>query len=348
MWEAIQSNIRRSRAIVAVMAVLLVGLGALIGAAWVGGGEGAAAGAVGASMLWLILWIVSMSGGDRLILMSARARRIKKEDAPVLWNVVEEMTIAAGLGTMPSIHVIDNDLPNAFATGRKPETSAVAVTTGLLRKLNRDELQGVIAHEIAHIKNYDIRFLTTATVMIGAIVILADVFVRSLWFGGGRRRSSGRGEGQAIFMILALVMAILAPLFANLLYYAVSRKREYLADASAARYTRYPQGTRVRPAQDFGVGPWPGKEGQGINRARAGADVHRQPIATVRRRRKSAVHASADRKTDRGPRGHGRRRGLAGLRERVQEDQRRELPARHGHRFGGVGRDPRAQRRGQG
>jgi heat shock protein HtpX len=138
--------------------------------------------------------------------------------------------------------VIDNDQPNAFATGRKPETAAVAVTTGLLRRLNRDELQGVIAHEIAHIKNYDIRFLTTATVMIGAIVILADVFVRSLWFGGGRRRSSGRGEGQAIFMILALVMAILAPLFANLLYYAVSRKREYLADASAARYTRYPPG----------------------------------------------------------------------------------------------------------
>jgi heat shock protein HtpX len=100
----------------------------------------------------------------------------------------------------------------------------------------------VIAHEIGHIKNYDIRFLTTATVMVGAIVIIADVFVRSMWFGAGRRRSSGKGEGQAIFMIIALVMAILAPLFANLLYYSVSRKREYLADASAARYTRYPLG----------------------------------------------------------------------------------------------------------
>ena len=242
MWEAIQSNIRRSRAIVVVMAMLLIVMGAAVGGAWIGSAEGVAIGAVAALMLWLILFIVSMSGGDKLILMSAGARRIKKEDAPVLWNVVEEMTIAAGLGTMPSIHVIDNEQPNAFATGRKPENSAVAVTTGLLRRLNRDELQGVIAHEIAHIKNYDIRFLTTATVMVGAIVIVADVFVRSLWFGGGRRRSSGKGEGQMIFLILALVMAILAPLFANLLYYSVSRKREYLADASAARFTRYPLG----------------------------------------------------------------------------------------------------------
>ena len=242
MWEAIQSNIRRSRMIVVVMAMLLVLMGAAVGGTWIGSLDGAAIGAVGALMLWLILWIVSMSGGDQLILMSAGAKRIQKEDAPVLWNVVEEMTIAAGLGTMPSIHVIDNELPNAFATGRKPEKSAVAVTTGLLRRLNRDELQGVIAHEIAHIKNYDIRFLTTATVMVGAIVIIADVFVRSLWFGGGRRRGSGKGEGQLIFLVLALVMAVLAPLFANMLYYSVSRKREYLADASAARYTRYPAG----------------------------------------------------------------------------------------------------------
>ncbi len=242
MWEAIQSNIRRSRAIVVVMAMLLILMGALVGGAWIGSLEGAVVGAVAALMLWLILLLVSMSGGDQLILMSAGAKRIQKEDAPVLWNVVEEMTIASGLGTMPSIHVIDNEMPNAFATGRKPEKSAVAVTTGLLRRLNRDELQGVIAHEIAHIKNYDIRFLTTATVMVGAIVIIADIFLRSLWYGGGRRRGGGKGEGQAIFLILALVMAILAPLFANMLYYAVSRKREYLADASAARYTRYPPG----------------------------------------------------------------------------------------------------------
>lgn len=242
MWDAIQSNIRRSRAIIALMAVLLTVLGALVGATWIGDATGAAAGAAGALMVWLLLLIVALSGGDKLILASAHARRIEKEDAPVLWNVVEEMTIASGLGTLPSIHVIDNDLPNAFATGRKPESAAIAVTSGLLRRLNRDELQGVIAHEIGHIKNYDIRFLTTATVMVGAIVIIADVFVRSLWFSGGRRRGSGRGQGQAIFMILALVMAVLAPLFANLLYYSVSRKREYLADASAARYTRYPLG----------------------------------------------------------------------------------------------------------
>ena len=242
MWEAIQSNIRRSRMIIAVMGVLLTSLGALVGGAWIGSGEGALIGAVSALMLWFILFMVSLSGGDRLILASAGAKKIKKEDAPVLWNVVEEMTIASGLGTMPTVHIIDNDQPNAFATGRKPETAAVAVTSGLLRRLNRDELQGVIAHEIGHIKNYDIRFLTTATVMVGAIVIISDVFVRSLWFGGGRRRGGGKGQGQVVFLVLALVMAILAPLFANMLYYAVSRKREYLADASAARFTRYPPG----------------------------------------------------------------------------------------------------------
>ena len=240
MWEAIRSNQRRSRWIVALMGLLLVGLGAAIGASWIGGTEGAALGAVMAVGLWLLLLTVSLTSGEQVILTTAGAKAIKKEDAPTLWNTVEEMTIAAGLPKMPSVHIIDTDIPNAFATGRKPENSAIVVTAGLLKRLNRDELQGVVAHEMAHIRNFDVRFLTIATVMVGAIVLLSDIFARSLWWGAGRRRGSSKGGQWAT--IIALVMALVAPLFANMLYYAVSRKREYLADASAARFTRYPQG----------------------------------------------------------------------------------------------------------
>jgi heat shock protein HtpX len=135
-------------------------------------------------------------------------------------------------------------MPNAFATGRKPDNACVAVTSGLLRRLNRDELQGVIAHEIGHVKNLDVRFMTIAAVMLGSIVILADLFFRVMWLGGGGRRRGGGGGGQAqiIFLVVAVAAAILAPIFAQLLYFACSRKREFLADASAARFTRYPDG----------------------------------------------------------------------------------------------------------
>ena len=162
-----------------------------------------------------------------------------------MWNVVEEMSIASGLGQMPKVYVIDDDAPNAFAVGYRPGRAAVAVTAGLLRRLNRDELQGVIAHEIGHIRNLDVRFMTMAGVMVGSIVIISDIFLRSLWFGAGRRSSSrnrGGGQAQIILMVIAIVLAILAPLLAQMLYFACSRKREYLADASAARFTRYPEG----------------------------------------------------------------------------------------------------------
>jgi heat shock protein HtpX len=243
MWEAIRDNTRRSRLLIGLMGALLVGLGFVIGLAWLGP-DGGIPGAAGALVLWLIMLVAALSGGEQLVLMSARARQIKKEDAPRLWNVVEEMTIASGLGKMPKIYIIDNDMPNAFATGRKLDVACVAVTSGLLRRLNRDELQGVIAHEIGHIKNLDVRFMTIAAVMLGSIVILADLFFRVMWFGGGGRRRGGGSSGQAqlIFLAVAVLAAILAPLFAQMLYFACSRRREYLADASAARYTRYPEG----------------------------------------------------------------------------------------------------------
>ncbi len=155
------------------------------------------------------------------------------------------MKISAGLPTMPKIYIINEVAPNAFATGIKPENSAVAVTAGLLARLNRDELQGVIAHEVSHIVNRDVMFMTFAGIMLGSIVLISEVFLRSLWFGGGRyssKSSKSSGQGQMIIMIVAIVFAILAPILAQLLYFAISRKREYLADASAVRYTRYPEG----------------------------------------------------------------------------------------------------------
>jgi heat shock protein HtpX len=241
MWEAIASNQRRSWMLIAALAVLLALLGLAIGGSIAR--EAAPVGALIALGIWLVLLMLSFAGGDSLLLASARARQIAKADSPRLWNVVEEMTIASGLGVMPKVYIIDSDAPNAFAIGIKPEHAAVAVTSGLLKRLDRDELQGVIAHEIGHIRNLDIRFLTIASVMVGSIALLADFFLRTLRYGGGRRSSSkGGGQGQALFLALAIVLAILAPLVAQILYFACSRRREFLADASGALYTRYPEG----------------------------------------------------------------------------------------------------------
>ncbi len=242
MWEAIRGNIRRSRLLIGLMGAILVGQGALIGL-WLVGPEGGLVGALGAVVLWLVMLAIVFLAGEQVVLFSAGARQITKQDAPRLWNCVEEMTIASGLGKMPRVYVIDGFQKNAFATGRKPENACVAVTSGLIRTLNRDELQGVIAHEIGHIRNLDIRFLTLASVTVGAIVLLSDMTRRSLWLGGGRRRSyKGGGQAQMAILAVTLLVGILAPICARIIYLACSRKREYLADASAARFTRFPEG----------------------------------------------------------------------------------------------------------
>ena len=243
MWEQIRANKRRSFFLISGMAFVLLALGYVIGFAFAP--DFAYAGLAIAALVWGMLFLVAMAGGRGILLASAHAREIQHDDSPRLFNVVEEMTIAAGLGKMPKVYIMDSDAPNAFAVGT-PKNSAVAVTSGLLTKLNRDELQGVVAHEIGHIVNQDTVFLTHAGVMMAAIVIIADAFVRGMFYSGrGMRRSSrdrGGGQAQALMMILALVFAILAPLVAQLLYFACSRRREYLADASAARFTRYPEG----------------------------------------------------------------------------------------------------------
>lgn len=246
MWELIQSNRRKSLILFFGMGVLLILIGYVFGSFY----EPESGGVVGvfiAVLLWIILSTVSYFAGSKILLAVSGAKEVTKEVHPQLYNVVEEMKIAAGVPYFPKIYIIDDPAPNAFATGVKPENSAIAVTSGLLSSLNRYELQGVVAHEMSHIVNRDILLMTFAGVMLGVITIMSDIFFRGMYFGGGSRyrsRSSSKssGQGQVIVMILAIVLAILGPILAQLFYFAISRKREYLADASAARLTRYPEG----------------------------------------------------------------------------------------------------------
>jgi heat shock protein HtpX len=187
---------------------------------------------------------VSYYSSDKVVLAISRAKPVEKKDYPYLYNVVEGLAIAAGLPP-PPCYIIDDTAPNAFATGRNPQHSVIVVTTGLLEKLNRAELEGVIAHEMSHIRNYDVLVQTLTVVMVGVVALLSDWMLRTFWWGGGRRRSSERGRGggaAGIFIIVGLVLAVLSPLISQLIHFAVSRKREFLADASAAMLTRYPPG----------------------------------------------------------------------------------------------------------
>ena len=189
--------------------------------------------------------IGSYYGGDQLVLASSHAKEIGPQQAPELFNVVNEMAISAGV-PMPKVYIIDDPSPNAFATGRDPQHSSLAITTGLLQKLDREELQGVIGHEMSHVRNYDIRFTLIVGVMVGSIALLAQLFLRyTFWFGGGRNRddnNNGSGGLGAILFIVGIVLAILAPFFTALVQMAVSRQREYLADASSVELTRNPHG----------------------------------------------------------------------------------------------------------
>ncbi len=199
-------------------------------------------GCIGSAVLGLIVALVAWNAGDGIVLKMNNAREATPREIQVVNNVTEEMAIAAGIPT-PHVYIIDDASPNAFATGRGPKRGIIAVTTGLLDRLDREELQGVIAHEVGHIRNNDIKLMTTLAIVVGLIPMLAHFFLRSQWYGGGGRSRSRDGNQAAIvFFVIALALAILAPLFAKLLELAVSRKREFMADASAAQFTRNPDG----------------------------------------------------------------------------------------------------------
>jgi heat shock protein HtpX len=247
-YDQVAANRRNSFLLAAFVVALLALLGFLIGYALFGTPGGGIATLVGATALGALSASFTYAAGDSLVLAVSGARQVDEKQAPQLMNVVSEMAIAANV-PMPRVYIIDDTAPNAFATGRDPEHASVAITTGLLQKLDREELQGVIGHEMSHVRNFDIRFSLVVGVMVGVIAILADFFLRfTFWSGvtGGRRggdRDSGGGSGaQAIIFIAALILAILAPLISRFIQLAVSRQREYLADASSVELTRNPHG----------------------------------------------------------------------------------------------------------
>jgi heat shock protein HtpX len=243
MWEQIRSNKIRSVILVAGMAVLLLLMGYFLGLYFLGSGTG---GVIIALLLWTVMNLAAFFKGDNILLALSKARKIKRDDYPRLYNIVEEMRIASGLERMPDIYIIDDPALNAFATGRDTNRAAIAVTSGLLQKLNRDELQGVIGHEIAHVNNRDVLLMSLCGILLGTIVILSWYATHMLFFssmsGGRRSSSSGGGQAQLIILAVGIILMILAPIVAQLIYLAISRKREYLADSSSALYTRYPEG----------------------------------------------------------------------------------------------------------
>ena len=201
----------------------------------------------GNSFMWIAVLFASVSSfvsyywGDKMVLAMSGARPADRKREFDFFTVAENLALAAGI-PKPKLYVIDDPAMNAFATGRDPQHAVVCATSGILAKLDRRELEGVIAHELSHIRNFDTRLLAVVAVLVGTVAFLTDMFMRSLWWGGGRRSRDDENNGGQIFLILGIILAIISPIIATLIQLAVSRKREFLADASGAYLTRYPEG----------------------------------------------------------------------------------------------------------
>jgi heat shock protein HtpX len=235
MYERIASNVRKTWGLIFIFVVLVMAIGWLVGAFMDIGWWGL----VGATAFAIFMTWGSYFASDKIALSMSKAQPADEIQFQQLHNIVDGLSLAAGI-PKPRVYVVQDDAPNAFATGRNPEHAAIAVTTGLMEKLSRDELEGVIAHELSHVKNRDTLVMTIAVTLVGVIVLLADWMIRAMWWGGGDRdRGGGLGAPLAILGILLLV---LAPLFAQLLQFAISRQREFLADADGVFLTRYPDG----------------------------------------------------------------------------------------------------------
>jgi len=234
-YEHIESNIWKSRLLILIVLGLIIFLGYLIGLFFIGVFPGVFL----AVVLGIIFMLIGYFAGDNIILTSTGAVPTTKQAHPHLWNTVEGLSMAAGI-PMPKVYIVNDTAINAFATGRDYKHASVTVTQGALNKLNRQELEGVIGHELSHIKNYDVRFMMLTTILVGLVVLLSDFFLRMFIFGGGRNRE-GKGV-HPVFIVFALILAILTPIIGELMKLAISRKREYLADANGALLTRYPPG----------------------------------------------------------------------------------------------------------
>ncbi|HEV8656647.1 MAG TPA: M48 family metallopeptidase [Candidatus Limnocylindria bacterium] len=239
IYDAVAANRWRTVALITVFTGILIALGYVVGEVFApGGGVAMVPAALGLSG---VSATASYFAGDKLVLAQSQARELARGKEPQLRNIIETLSIGLGIPP-PRIYLIDDTAPNAFATGRDPKHASIAVTRGLLDKLDRTELEGVIAHELSHVGNHDIRVMLLVTVLVGTIALLSDWMLRSFAWGGGGRRGRDRGGGGGIVLIIALALAILTPIVATLIQLAVSRQREYLADASGALLTRYPPG----------------------------------------------------------------------------------------------------------
>lgn len=241
-YDVIASNKRRSVILVVVFVVFVLFIGLLWSGLYDGNGTFSlrlGPGFFMALMLAGVMTLVSYSAGDQIALWSAGAKPVTKAQVPELYRIIENLSITAGL-PMPKLYVMLDPAINAFATGRDPKHSSIAVTSGALEKLENEELEGVLAHELSHVKNYDVRLMMLVVVLVGAVTLLADIFFRTRLFGGRSDRRDGQAGG--ILMIVGIVLLILSPIFARLIQFAVSRRREFLADASGALLTRYPEG----------------------------------------------------------------------------------------------------------
>jgi len=234
MYSQIDSNKRNSVILMMLFITIIIGIGYGLEYLW---GDGSYIIVWGAIILSLLMTSVSYFKGDKIALTSTGAKPISKETDRSIYNMVENLCIASGI-PMPKVYIIEDMAINAFATGRKPELSSIALTRGAIQKLENEELEGVIAHELSHVKNYDIRFMTLVAVLVGTIALISDIFIRAQFFGGKRESKNS----HPAFLIVGIVLAILSPLIAELIKLAISRKREYLADASASLLTRYPDG----------------------------------------------------------------------------------------------------------
>ncbi len=237
LFEQIRHNKIKSYLLIFLFFILIGLLGAVFGYVFA---DSYAFGLIVAFLVALIYSLIGYYQGRNFILRISNAKKITKRDNLRLVNIVEELSIAAGLKKAPDVYVIPEKAMNAFATGKDPEHSAIAVTQGLLDRMNKEELEGVIAHEMSHIRNYDIRLMMLASVLVGVVALLSQIFIRSMWFG--RRDEGEDGNLRLIMMLVGIVFAIFAPIIAQLIKLAVSRRREFLADASAAALTRYPPG----------------------------------------------------------------------------------------------------------
>lgn len=238
IYTQIDANKRKTLLTITLFVVFVSLIGYVFGAVYGYGLSGFGIALILAGLMSFFSYYYS----DKVVLAISKAKEIKETDNPLLFHTVENLCIGSGL-PMPKVSLIEDSAPNAFATGRDPKHAVVVVTTGLLNKLEKLELEGVIAHELSHIKNYDIRLMSIVVILVGVVSLLADWFMRSLWWGGGSRRGRDRGGNLGfILLIIGIFLAILSPLIATLIKLAISRNREYLADASGTLLTRYPEG----------------------------------------------------------------------------------------------------------